>query len=601
MEDLSLYNEDEIYEMLENGTITIDDLDVYIKDGTISAETLEIYLKDGLIDIKDLDEYIKIGTINTSDIASYINTNAIEVEDVAEYIKTGVIDGEKLSEEVRDHNDVQAIETIEEERVNNTEPIMEETPVAEEKPTFENPDIKQSEPQVTPVFEEPETTPTEFEETPQNIEQPELVPTDTNDEDYKYFESDENSYEEARNSMEATYKYCMIAGMNIKDLSLNGKSGRGPYISFEINNESKQFLDHLMLELYGNEGLALEFMRSMSTKDELFTIEIANDNMSREEFYTHVRDTFLKIYETVQTTRNDLDYVRTMPEGLKDLKTRFRNDDPDIGQDFTIGYVRNDGKDSYYIVADDYEKALSYAQAIGYDIKNSQGANIFEVEIKGNITDTKLENASVDLAHDKEALNIIENGVSDLDIYGSLPRDPRVEMIENFIETSNDPHLMSKLEISIPPENPSQRIVYLKDEAGVDEVLVFPNGKEFDNKVMPRIIDTYADNNPVSKENINIEGSDSFDRVSCQVESENNTTLKIDGYTENEVDKMIKNVEEKTNENNNQNEMTNSRQKTLGTYPTNQAEENKAFVSMPVLLVICVLFILMIILLIFAN
>ena len=47
-----------LYKMLEDGTITIDDLDVYIKNGTIDAESLEVYLKDGLIEIEDLEAYI---------------------------------------------------------------------------------------------------------------------------------------------------------------------------------------------------------------------------------------------------------------------------------------------------------------------------------------------------------------------------------------------------------------------------------------------------------------------------------------------------------------------------------------------------------------
>ena len=39
---------------------------------------------------------------------------------------------------------------------------------------------------------------------------------------------------------------------------------------------------------------------------------------------------------------------------------RFRNDDPDIGQDFTVGYINNNGKDSFYLVADDSEKAYEF-------------------------------------------------------------------------------------------------------------------------------------------------------------------------------------------------------------------------------------------------
>jgi hypothetical protein len=119
----------------------------------------------------------------------------------------------------------------------------------------------------------------------------------------------------------------------------------------------------------------------MATKEEIFTIELNNANMGQEEFYHHVRDTFLKIYETIQTTRNDLDYANMMPEGLKDIKERFRNDDPDIGQDFTIGYVRNDGKDSYYIVADNRAEALEYARSIGYDVKNKDN---IEIEVLHN-------------------------------------------------------------------------------------------------------------------------------------------------------------------------------------------------------------------------
>jgi hypothetical protein len=48
-------------------------------------------------------------------------------------------------------------------------------------------------------------------------------------------------------------------------------------------------------------------------------------------------------------------------------------------------------------------------------------------------------------------------------------------------------------------------------------------------------------------------------------------------------------------------EKSNVRQKTIGTYPTNNNQNtSNAFVSMPVLFVICILFVLMISLIIFA-
>jgi len=629
MEDLSIYTEEELYEMLEEGTISIKDLDYYIKNGTIDAETLKIYLKDGLIKISDLDAYIKMGTINTTNIASYINSGAITVDDVAEYIKTGVIDTNTLSIEVRDASDTKAIKEIEETSASSMVSTTIAAEEIEQRPVQENTPLVEA---VEPVVEEPEQ-PIEVEETEQRpvqentppvetvepvveesepqspaaqeenlIETPELVKESTEN-TYVYFENDANSYDAAKYAMEETYRYCIFAGMTIKDISLDGKSGRGPYISFEINNESKQMLNNLMRELYANnDGISLEFMRSMSTKAEMFTIEVDPANMSREEFYNHVKNTFQTIYDTIQNTRKDLDYEQNMPDGLKHLKERFRNDDPDIGQDFTIGYVRNDGKDSYYIVADNNAKALEYARTIGYDIKNKQGSNVFELETHGNVTNTKLEEASIDLSGDPEVTDVATFGVSELDIYGNLEQDPRVEMIENFIETSNDPHLLCILDIEVPANNPNQRVVTMKSEMGGSETVVFSDGQAFDQKVMPQIINTYAENNSIETANISTTSPDALDRASCQVESENNTILSIRGYDEASVNRIVYDIESKKITATESKENVNARQKTIGTYPNNNDNEQAAaFVSMPVLFVICVLFILVISLIIFAS
>lgn len=603
MEDLSFYTLDEIYQMLEEGNITIDDLDYYIKNGTIDAEMLEGFIKDGLIEFKDIDIYVKTGYINTSDIAGYINAGVISVEEVSSYIESGIIDANTLAAEVQDINDSQKIEAIQTAEI--AEPSQEtiETNQPIEETQIEEPETNL----VQPVIEEPEENVTSpIEEEQPLIEEPEnIMPNGwvepINIDDDNQFENKNDFYNEALHSMEETYKYCILAGMNIKDISLDGKGGRGPYISFEINNESRQILNHLMSELYAsNDGVSLEFMRSMATRDELFTISIDTNNMSREELYEHVRDTFYKIYETVQTTRKDFDYAENMPDGLKNIKNRFRNDDPDIGQDFTIGYVRNDGKDSLYIVGEG-EKVAEYAKSIGYEIKNSQGANIFEIETNGSITNTKLAEASVDLSNTQA--DITQNGISNLDIYGNLQDDPRVEKIENFIETSNDPHLMCILNIEVPPNNPTQRVVTMKSEMGGSETVVFQDGNNFDQKVMPRIIDTYAENNPIYSENISKTSPDELDRASCMVESENNTVLSVNGYSDAETNAIVENVQAKEKTNSEGKDMTNSKQKTIGTYPTNnnQSENDAAFVSMPVLFVVCVLFVLMLSLIMFTG
>ena len=117
--------------------------------------------------------------------------------------------------------------------------------------------------------------------------------------------------------------------------------------------------------------------------------------------------------------------------------------------------------------------------------------------------------------------------------------------------------------------------------------------------------ETNTDNNVVSMENVTTGPGTKPDTAYCQVESENNTTMVVNGYSEEEVDQMVSQIETKVQEQSNTNEqqMSNGRQKTLGSYPTNNtsSDNNDAFVSMPVLFVICILFLLMISLLIFAN
>lgn len=603
MEDLSLYTEDEIYEMLKDGTITIDDLDAYIKDGTIDSKSLEIYLKDGLIGIQDLAPYIKTGTINTNDIASYINSGVIAVDDVADYIKDGVIDASRLSFEVKDTNDTQKIETIQEEAETISSPKIEEAEVkeVEQQTTQTEPaepivEAPASQPEEQPAVEVPEPAPQIVEEV-STVETPEMVPANQSAEENNYTNS--SSYDEAKTSMDETYKYCLLAGLMITDMSLRGKAGRGPYISFEINSYSRQILNHLMTEFYlNNDGISLEFMRDMDDKKETFTIGIDEGNLTPEELYARARDAFQRIYQTVETTRNDMDYEATMPHGLKEIKERFKNDDPEIGQDFIIGYINKDGKDTYYVVADNNIQAMEYARSIGYDIKETIGTNIHEIDGSG----PKIEAGAENLAAVDEATNIAVNGVTNLDIYGPNVQDPKVEMITNFIATSNDPHLMCILDVEVPANNPNQRIVTMKTEGQEAVSVVFPNAQEFDQKVMPKIIDTYVENNDIYPENVSKTAPDALSKASCQVESSNNTILSVRGYPEEQINQIVENVKSKKKEENMAMENTNAKQKTIGTYqPNKNQHQAPAFVSMPVLFVICILFILMISLIIFAG
>lgn len=573
MDDLNKYSLNAIYQMIKNGTISIEDLAEYITKVVPNLERnedLRIFLE---VAGEYIDRKIEIGEIGEEEPQYQPEINDKPVEEVISVMGEVI----ELSPETTEKTD---------------EPIF--APVIETNELVEEQNEEIPEIEVEPEVEEPIAYTEDGEE----------VYGTLNDEEYPFMENDNDPRTAAMSSMDTLYRYCEVCGMTISEISLDGTGGKGPHISFEINNESKQYLNHLMSEFFqNNDGISMEFMRDMN-KNEFFTLAINPENMSREEFYTKIKETFDRIYSTIETTKKEHDYEQGMPDGLREVKDRFKNDDPDIGQDFTVGYVRNDGKDTYYIVADDYTKAAEYAESIGYSIKKSEGSVVYEVETNGSVVDTKLDLASKDLSHDEEVRDISKNGVANVDVYGNLNQDPKVEVIENFIETSNDPHIMCLLDVQIPPENESQRVVSMKNEMGQREVVVFTDGENFDKKVLPKVIDSYTDNNVVSMDNVTTGPGSKPDTAYCQVESENNTTMVVNGYSEEEVQEMVSQIEEKVQEQTNANEqqMTNARQKTLGTYPTNSNNDNNnAFVSMPVLFVICILFLLMISLLIFAN
>ena len=605
MDDLSMYTQDDIYKMLEDGVITIDDLDVYITNGTIDAESLELYLKDGLIEIEDLETYIRNGTINTADIASYINAGVISVDDIAEYIKDGVVDVDKLVTEVSSVNDTNKIITIETERqmVGEAESVEEPELVTVAPPQTITPEVEPPEPTVAqqpqpePEVETPEPIVAQTSDSNDGVKvddattsYTEVAPTATPSSDSTA------EYDDVQTVANNTYQYCLYAGLTIASLSLVGKGGRGPHISFELDGASRQYLNHIMSVFYeNNDEISMEFMRDMDDKHETFTLELANSNLTPEEIKAKLKEMLSTIQNTIATTRNDIDYELNMPPGLKEIKERFKNDDPELGQDFVVGFVRNDGKDSYYVVAENNQAALEYARSIGYGIREAAGSNIYELDGSG----PKIAEGAVDLATDPIATDISANGISNLDIYGEEVLDPKVEMITNFIATNNDPHLMAILDIEVPENNPSQRIVTMKTEGQEAVCVAFP-AEEFDKQVMPKIIDTYAENNEIYPENISTSAPDTFSRAACQVESSNNTVLSFRGYTSDEVAKISDSIASKQKVESESKENTNVRQKTIGTYPTNN-EQNHAFVSMPVLFVICILFILMISLIIFAG
>ena len=543
--------------------------------------------------IQEVLELMRMGLISTADLYNYISTlspNSIPPHDLqvfmdeaGKYVEKAEVRQAVQAGEVRTSVDgtvVATKEQIQEEQkaIEEAEEIQaDEERIAEEAEASE----------VVPVSTEesvelPEELP-EQEFVIEHIEQPEVS------EAAEIFNSENiDDTRSVSEVMRSTEKYAITSGM---DPAISNTPSRGASISFKIDAASKTYLDHLISEFSQFEGINLEFKRQGTTSDEFFTISVPFDNLSMEEFDQKVKNTFDAISATIQSTRKDLDYEHTMSLGMKKVKDRFSNDDPDINGDFIIGYIKDDGKDTYYVVADNSKEAEEYARSIGFSIKRDNGGGIYEMDTPVSIG-TKFDEAAVDLSQETD---VIKSGVSDLNIYGSVSIDGQVNTVTNFIETSG-PEEFSQVEILIPTDNPSQRVVNLNSSSSPNQTLVFTDGEEFDKQVIPAIIDSFTTTNEDCANNMQITGGDSPATSTLSVDTESNTNLTITGYSTGEVEVIAENIKEETKEK--EVELEKSYQKTLGTYPT---EEEAAFVSMPVLLVVIVLFVLMLCLVVFTS
>lgn len=542
--------------------------------------------------IQEVMELMRNGLVSTADLYNYVSTlspNSIPAHDfqvfmneAGKYVEKAKVRKAAQAGEVRTSVDGTVVAT--KEQIQEEKKAVEEA--EERQAEAESAEVEESE--EIPVTTE-DTAVETYEELPEqemvtkNIK--EQIPTEASEIFYSENIDDTRSVSEV---MRSTEKYAITSGM---DPEISNTPSRGASISFKLDAASKTYLDHLISEFSNFEGINLEFKRQGTTSDEFFTISVPFDNLSMEEFDQKVKNTFDAITATIQSTRKDIDYEHNMSPSMKKVKDRFSNDDPDITGDFIIGYIKDDGRDTYYVVADNSKEAEEYARSIGFSIRRDNGGGIYEMDTPHSIG-TKFEEAADDLSKETD---VGKYGVSDLNIYGSLSIDGQISTVTNFIETSG-PEEMSQVEILIPSDNPNQRVINLNSSSSPNQTLVFTDAEEFDKAVIPTIINTFATTNEDCANNMQITEGNNPETATLSIDTESNTNLTISGYSTVEVEQIVEDIKEKTKAR--EASLEKSYQKTLGTYPP---EEEAAFVSMPVLLVVIVLFALMICLVVFTS
>ena len=545
--------------------------------GKTIQEVMDL-MRNGLISIADLYNYVS--TLSPNSIPAH--DFQVFMNEAGKYVEKAKVRKAAQAGEVRTSVDGTVVAT--KEQIQAEKKAVEE---AEQRQVEEeNAEVEESE--EIPVTTE-DTVVETYEELPEqemvtkNIK--EQIPTEASEIFYSENIDDSRSVSEV---MRSTEKYAITSGM---DPEISNTPSRGASISFKLDAASKTYLDHLISEFSNFEGINLEFKRQGTTSDEFFTISVPFDNLSMEEFDQKVKNTFDAITANIQSTRKDIDYEHNMSPSMKKVKDRFSNDDPDIIGDFIIGYIKDDGRDTYYVVADNSKEAEEYARSIGFSIRRDNGGGIYEMDTPHSIG-TKFEETAVDLSKETD---VGKYGVSDLNIYGSLSIDGQISTVTNFIETSG-PEEMSQVEILIPSDNPNQRVVNLNSSSSPNQTLVFTDAEEFDKAVIPTIINTFATTNEDCANNMQITGGNNPETATLSIDTESNTNLTISGYSTVEVEQIVEDIKEKTKAR--EVSLEKSYQKTLGTYPP---EEEAAFVSMPVLLVVIVLFALMICLVVFTS
>ena len=545
--------------------------------GKTIQEVMDL-MRNGLISIADLYNYVS--TLSPNSIPAH--DFQVFMNEAGKYVEKAKVRKAAQAGEVRTSVDGTVVAT--KEQIQAEKKAVEEA--EERQAEAESAEVEESE--EIPVTTE-DTVVETYEELPEqemvtkNIK--EQIPTEASEIFYSENIDDSRSVSEV---MRSTEKYAITSGM---DPEISNTPSRGASISFKLDAASKTYLDHLISEFSNFEGINLEFKRQGTTSDEFFTISVPFDNLSMEEFDQKVKNTFDAITATIQSTRKDIDYEHNMSPSMKKVKDRFSNDDPDIIGDFIIGYIKDDGRDTYYVVADNSKEAEEYARSIGFSIRRDNGGGIYEMDTPHSIG-TKFEETAVDLSKETD---VGKYGVSDLNIYGSLSIDGQISTVTNFIETSG-PEEMSQVEILIPSDNPNQRVVNLNSSSSPNQTLVFTDAEEFDKAVIPTIINTFATTNEDCANNMQITGGNNPETATLSIDTESNTNLTISGYSTVEVEQIVEDIKEKTKAR--EVSLEKSYQKTLGTYPP---EEEAAFVSMPVLLVVIVLFALMICLVVFTS
>lgn len=402
-------------------------------------------------------------------------------------------------------------------------------------------------------------------------------------------------------------KLAAIKGIKIIDSKVGNHEPA--LIAMELTHESKPYLDNLLLQLYGDEKnhLNVELTKDKETGKEMLVMNVDDKDLSSGEIERYSTNMLQQVNDIITNTDKNKDYEALMSPELRKIRDKFHGDEEDVAKDNDVEFVysKDDGVNSYHIVADSKEEAKEVADQLGVSIKEDHGGGVFEIDDSkvADMDGSKIAKASTGVNYSDEVKKINDQGVSDLDIdynnknYSGFTKDEATtDIIEFLKESKQDYRAISQLEIKCIG---NQRVVEMRDTNGYNDTVIIHDGKEFDDNVLPIIADTFSKDTEVSGSKVYEENGS----VGYFAESSENTRLIINGSSETTINQ----VEDTVNKNKTQieetktNTNTKTYEKVLGTYPTNNSQDANTSLATLVVFILVMIFGIAIIYIIFGG
>lgn len=348
-----------------------------------------------------------------------------------------------------------------------------------------------------------------------------------------------------------------------------------PHITFEITPESKPYIDNLMLNLYNNDAYGLDFVLTWgkveSANKELLNIGIDNNDLSLEESMEKSANILSTVDKILRETKKDVNYESKMPLALREIKSRFINDDPDVAnKNFRIVYKNQNSENTFFLIANSKETAKEIADEIGYELKETNTNGTFEIDTskRKHMSGTKIEQGA-------EPISTVDDNKDYRSEHFEIENTKR---IREFI-SNTDPSNISVVEVNIPESDRTKRLVTLNSNDGTRENIIYSDSKDFDNSVLPVIAQIVGQNTQIKQNGIyNLNYKDGYTDYEVATK---NTILRINHFPTEATERVSTYFNTVRMEVPNNKDIGNiTFQKNLGTYPTSNKEAAKtSFIS----------------------